>query len=234
MTNVATKHTRRPRTGALRARLRRPDLASRHLCRGRREAALARLCSPDRLARIRPGAGPLPVVGGRTAERRSINRFERWRGSGSTSATRCTTRWNKGSKWVAITGPIFPVDLLSHRHRHRGRHPGRDLFAPAGRSGDVQARLCRGQPLGGDRRTAAGIQHGAQLAQVARPPAPISASSSRCSTRGASSRSFSGRSISFWSGRRSTWRSVWVCCIKRRTGPIATVDAGTVRRYRAG
>ena len=83
-----------PRPGPLCAHHRRPDVAESDLCRGRRETAIAGGAGRG-AARLRRRARPVPVLGGRAADRARLSRSGRWKGSASTSPTRCTTRWNR-------------------------------------------------------------------------------------------------------------------------------------------
>ena len=156
-------------------------------------------CWRSSLARLRRRARLVPVVevGQQTALDQQVRAMEAF---GLNITDQMYDQMEQGMKRAAITGPISQAIFLPIVIGHRGGNPSRDLLAADGRRRDVQARVSRWCTLVGDRRAAAGLQHDAQLRQRQVRRAPISASSSPCSRRRASSRSFSGRSISFSSG----------------------------------
>ena len=223
---------RQSRIRPLRAhhRRRRLELES-DLCRGRRETAMDG-GDGSGPARLRRRARPLPVLGGRAADRaRPAGPCDGSR-SASTSPTRCTDQMEQGLKRAAITGPISQAIFLPIV-----------MAIEAGILVVIFSLLMGGAAT--FKHVFAVVTHSSvivALQQIFSMTLSYVSGKAASANLGifvpmleetASSRSFSGPSICFWCGRRSTWRSAWVCCTSgaRVRSPG---HAGTVRRYRVG
>ena len=125
---------------------------------------------------------------------------------GDTSPTRCTASGtgHQTAAAIAFAGSAT-ADLRPDRHRLRWRGSSVGIFSHAdGRHGDVQTGLRHRGPFGRASSlrgciAASSIMVGASTPAATRPPAPISASSSRCSRR----RSFVAHA--FWAPSICSW-----------------------------
>ncbi len=132
----------------------------------------------------------------------------------------------QGIKRAAITGPIFQAIFLPIVIAIEAGILVVIFSLLMGGAATFKHVFAVVSALGGDRRTAAGLQHGAQLRRAARPPAPISASSSRCSRRTNIVTLFLGSIDLFL-----VWATINLAIglgvlYERRTGPIATTMLG--------